>query len=83
MGKKMGGKRSRKNSTCACFAAMEQYRRNFSPLNLINSAFAQRFESRVVTFNRLIRLSRPTLIELSHYSGYGSCRWLTFLQKIF
>ena len=29
-----------------CFAAMEQYRKNFSPLNL-NSAFARHFESRV------------------------------------
>ena len=49
-----------------CFAAMEQYRKNFSPLNL-NSAFARHFESRVVTFNRLMNFNRAISIELSQY----------------
>ena len=49
-----------------CFAAMEQYRKKFSPLNL-NSAFARHFESRVVTFNRLMNFNRAISIELSQY----------------
>ena len=49
-----------------CFAAMEQYRKNFSPLNL-NSAFARHFESKVVTINRLIKFSRAVLLQLSLY----------------
>ena len=49
-----------------CFAAMEQYRKTFSPLNL-NSAFALYFESRVVTFNRLMNFNRAISIELSQY----------------
>ena len=48
------------------FAAMEQYRKNFSTLDS-NSAFARHFESRVVTTNRLMRFNRSTLLELSHY----------------
>ena len=48
------------------FAAMEQYRKHFSPLNL-NPAFARHFESRIVTTNRLMRFNRSTLLELSHY----------------
>ena len=53
-----------------CFAAMEQYRKNFSPLNL-NSAFARHFESRVVTFNRLMNLIRTVLLQLSLYLDMG------------
>ena len=49
-----------------CFAAMEQYRKNFSPLNL-NSAFARHFESKVVTINRLMKFSRAVLLQLSLY----------------
>ena len=53
-----------------CFAAMEQYRKTFSPLNL-NSAFALYFESRVVTFNRLMNLIRTVLLQLSLYLDMG------------
>ena len=42
----------------------KQYRKSFSPHNL-NSVFALHFESQVVTINRLVRLSRPSLLELS------------------
>ena len=49
-----------------CFAAMEQYRKNFSTLDS-NSAFAQHFESKVVTFKRLMLNKRAMLIDLSQY----------------
>ena len=49
-----------------CFAAMEQYRKNFSTLDS-NSAFARHFESKVVTINRLIKFSRAVLLQLSLY----------------
>ena len=46
---------------------MEQYRKNFSTLDS-NSAFARHFESKVVTFKRLIMLNkRAMLIDLSQY----------------
>ena len=49
-----------------CFAAMEQYRKNFSTLDS-NSAFARHFESKVVTMKRLLNFKRAILIELSQY----------------
>ena len=49
-----------------CFAAMEQYRKNFSTLDS-NSALAQHFESKVVTFKRLMLNKRAMLIDLSQY----------------
>ena len=49
-----------------CFAAMEQYRKNFSTLDS-NSAFARYFESKVITFKRLLYFTRFTLIDLSQY----------------
>ena len=47
-----------------CFAAMEQYRKNFSTLDS-NSAFARHFESKVVTIKRLMNFKRAILIDLS------------------
>ena len=49
-----------------CFAAMEQYRKNFSTFDS-NSAFARHFESKVVSFARLMNLKRSILIDLSQY----------------
>ena len=49
-----------------CFAAMEQYRKNFSTFDS-NSAFVRHFESKVVSFARLMNLKRSILIELSQY----------------
>jgi hypothetical protein len=49
-----------------CFAAMEQYRKNFSTLDS-NSPFARHLESKVVTFTRLMYLNRSILIDLSQY----------------
>ena len=49
-----------------CFAAMEQYRKNFSTLDS-NSPFARHLESKVVTFTRLIHFKRSILIDLSQY----------------
>ena len=49
-----------------CFAAMEQYRKNFSNLDS-NSAFARHYESTVVTFKRLMNFKRAILIDLSQY----------------
>ena len=56
-----------------CFAAMEQYRKNFSTLDS-NSAFARYFESKVITFKRLLYFTRFTLIDLSQYLVNGCCR---------
>ena len=44
----------------------EQYRKNFSTLDP-NSAFARHFESKVVTFKRLMLNKRAMLIDLSQY----------------
>ena len=49
-----------------CFAAMEQYRKNFSNLDS-NSAFARHFEPKVVTFKRLMLFKHANLIDLSQY----------------
>ena len=53
-----------------CFAAMEQYRKNFSTLDS-NSAFARHFESKVVTIKRLMLFKHAMLIDLSH----GIWKW--------
>ena len=45
---------------------MEQYRKNFSTLDS-NSPFAQHFESKVVTFKRLMNFKRSILLNLSQY----------------
>eukprot|EP00942_MAST-04A_sp_MAST-4A-sp1_P003759 g3759.t1 len=49
-----------------CFAAMEQYRKNFSTLDS-NSPFARHLESKVVTFKRLTKFKLSILIDLSQY----------------
>ena len=49
-----------------CFAAMEQYRKNFSTLDS-NSPFARHLESKVVTFKRLMNFKRPILVEFLQY----------------
>ena len=49
-----------------CFAAMEEYRKNFSTLDS-NSATARHFESKVVTIKRLMHFKRSILIDLSQY----------------
>ena len=49
-----------------CFAAMEQYRKNFSTFDS-NSPFARHLESKVVTFTRLMHFKRSILIDLSQY----------------
>ena len=49
-----------------CFAAMEQYRKNFSTLDS-NSLFARHLESKVVTFKRLMNFKRPILVEFLQY----------------
>ena len=49
-----------------CFAAMEQYRKNFSTLDS-NSSFARHIESKVVTFKRLMNFKRPILVEFLQY----------------
>ena len=49
-----------------CFAAMEQYRKNFSTLGS-NSPFARHFESKIVTFKRLMNFKLSVLIDLSQY----------------
>ena len=49
-----------------CFAAMEQYRKNFSTLDS-NSPFARHLESKVVTFKRLMNFKLSILIDLSQY----------------
>ena len=49
-----------------CFAAMEQYRKNFSTLDS-NSPFARHLESKVVTFKRLMKFKLSILIDLSQY----------------
>ena len=48
------------------FAAMEQYRKNFSTLGS-NSPFARHFESKIVTFKRLMNFKRPILVEFLQY----------------
>ena len=48
------------------FAAMEQYRKNFSTLDS-NSPFARHLESKVVTFKRLMNFKRPILVEFLQY----------------
>jgi hypothetical protein len=74
-----------------CFAAMEQYRKNFSTLDS-NSAFARHFESKVVTFKRLMNFKHAILIDLSQYLemevadttnifGNGSCRYHKYFWK--
>ena len=49
-----------------CFAAMEQYRKNFSTLDS-SSPFARHLESKVVTFARLMNFKLSILIDLSQY----------------
>ena len=49
-----------------CFAAMEQYRKNFSTFDS-NSPFARHLESKVVTFKRLMNFKRPILVEFLQY----------------
>ena len=49
-----------------CFAAMEQYRKNFPNLDS-TSPFARHLESKVVTFTRLMHFKRSILIDLSQY----------------
>ena len=49
-----------------CFAAMEQYRKNFSTLDS-TSPFARHLESKVVTFKRLMNFKLSILIDLSQY----------------
>ena len=44
----------------------EQYRKNFSTLDP-NSAFARHFESKFVTFKRLMLFKGAILIDLSQY----------------
>ena len=49
-----------------CFAAMEQYRKNFSTFDS-NSPFARYLESKVVTFTRLMTFKRSILIDFLQY----------------
>ena len=49
-----------------CFAAMEQYCKNFSTLDS-SSPFARHLESKVVTFKRLMNFKRPILVEFLQY----------------
>ena len=49
-----------------CFAAMEQYRKNFSTLDS-SSHFARHLESKVVAFKRLMNFKLSILIDLSQY----------------
>ena len=49
-----------------CFAAMEQYRKNFSTFNS-NSPFARHLESKVVTVKRLLYFNLSILFNLSRY----------------
>ena len=49
-----------------CFAAMEQYRKNFSTLES-PSPFARHLESKVVTFTRLMHFNRSILVEFLQY----------------
>ena len=49
-----------------CFAAMEQYRKNFSTFDS-NSPFARHLESKVVTFTRLMHFNRSILVEFLQY----------------
>ena len=49
-----------------CFAAMEQYRKNFSTFDS-NSAFVRHFESKVVSFARLMNFKRSILIDFLQY----------------
>ena len=49
-----------------CFAAMEQYRKNFSTLES-TSPFARHLESKVVTFTRLMHFNRSILVEFLQY----------------
>ena len=55
-----------------CFVAMEQYCKKISTHNL-NSAFAGHLESRVVTINRLMKVSRAVLLQLSLLLKHGGC----------
>ena len=49
-----------------CFAAMEQYRKNFPTLDS-TSPFARHLESKVVTFTRLMNFNRSILVEFLQY----------------
>ena len=49
-----------------CFAAMEQYRKNFPNLDS-TSPFARHLESKVVTFKRLMHFNRSILVEFLQY----------------
>ena len=49
-----------------CFAAMEQYRKNFSTFES-PSPFARHLESKVVTFTRLMNFNRSILVEFLQY----------------
>ena len=49
-----------------CFAAMEQYRKNFSTLES-TSPFARHLEAKVVTFTRLMNFNRSILVEFLQY----------------
>jgi hypothetical protein len=49
-----------------CFAAMEQYRKNFPNLDS-TSPFARHLESKVVTFTRLMHFNRSILVQFLQY----------------
>ena len=49
-----------------CFAAMEQYRKNFSIFDS-NSPFVRHLESKVVTFTRHKNFKRAILVEFLQY----------------
>ena len=52
-----------------CFAAMEQYRKNFSTLES-TSPFARHLEAKVVTFTRLMNFNRSILVEFLQYLDF-------------
>ena len=49
-----------------CFAAMEQYRKNFSTFDS-TSPFVRHLESKVVTFTRLMNFNRSILVEFLQF----------------
>ena len=59
-----------------CFAAMEQYRKNFSTLDS-NSPFARHLESKVVSFARLMYFKLSVLMDLSQYLDMEVANGLT------
>ena len=52
-----------------CFAAMEQYRKNFPTLDS-TSPFSRHLESKVVTFSRLMNFNRSILVEFLQYLDF-------------